>query len=271
MTFTRLVCGIAPDGGGIGAARRAARLAPDGTPLLLVGSVDLEATALAAQPLGGELDVSPLAAVPPAPELEPLEQGVREGLERARRALAELPNVTTKAALGPLSECLEEAAGDEPGVLIALDAPEERRILGILDGNPATWLLHESARPVLVSRGPDEAEGFPRVVVAGVDGSPQSSGAARVAGEIAARAGAELRIVVASGGRGLHREGVGAALAGLPPHTLVEDEHSPVHALTAAGGDLIVVGHRGVHGLRALGSVSERVAHEAPASVLVVR
>jgi nucleotide-binding universal stress UspA family protein len=47
----------------------------------------------------------------------------------------------------------------------------------------------------------------------------------------------------------------------------------PVDALVAAaaGADLLVVGSRGVHGLRALGSVSERVAHEAACSVLVVR
>jgi nucleotide-binding universal stress UspA family protein len=34
--------------------------------------------------------------------------------------------------------------------------------------------------------------------------------------------------------------------------------------------DLIVVGSRGLHGIRALGSVSERVAHRAHCSVLVV-
>jgi nucleotide-binding universal stress UspA family protein len=270
MTFTRLVCGIQADSG-VGAARRAARLAPEGTPLLLLATVDLDAAALAAQPLGGELEVTPMAAFPPAPALEPLEAAVREELERARAALAELPNVSTKVALGQLSLCLQEEAGDEEGVLIALDAPDERRILGILDGNPATWLLHESTRPVLVSRGPEDAEGFPGTVVVGVDGSSQSSGAARVAGEIAARAGAVLRVVVASGGHDLHEEGIRGALAGLPPHEIVEDIRSPVHALTGAGGDLIVVGHRGLHGLRALGSVSERVAHQADVSVLVVR
>ena len=35
--------------------------------------------------------------------------------------------------------------------------------------------------------------------------------------------------------------------------------------------DLLVVGSRGLRGLRALGSVSERVAHQAPCSVLVLR
>jgi nucleotide-binding universal stress UspA family protein len=34
--------------------------------------------------------------------------------------------------------------------------------------------------------------------------------------------------------------------------------------------DLVVVGSRGVHGLRALGSVSERVAHQAHCTALVV-
>jgi nucleotide-binding universal stress UspA family protein len=52
---------------------------------------------------------------------------------------------------------------------------------------------------------------------------------------------------------------------------LVEDERNPVDALADAGADLIVVGSRGLHGVRALGSVSERVAHWARCSVLVVR
>ena len=34
---------------------------------------------------------------------------------------------------------------------------------------------------------------------------------------------------------------------------------------------LVVVGSRGLHGVRALGSVSERVVHEVPCSVLVAR
>jgi nucleotide-binding universal stress UspA family protein len=53
-------------------------------------------------------------------------------------------------------------------------------------------------------------------------------------------------------------------------------EEQPGHAvevLAAASksADLIVVGSRGLHGLKALGSVSERIAHEAHSSVLAVR
>ena len=55
-----------------------------------------------------------------------------------------------------------------------------------------------------------------------------------------------------------------------------ELEEQPGHAvaeLVAASdsADLVVVGSRGLHGLKALGSVSERVANQARSSVLVVR
>jgi nucleotide-binding universal stress UspA family protein len=45
----------------------------------------------------------------------------------------------------------------------------------------------------------------------------------------------------------------------------------PVDALARLDPALLVVGSRGLQGLRSLGSVSERVAHEARCSVLVVR
>jgi nucleotide-binding universal stress UspA family protein len=46
---------------------------------------------------------------------------------------------------------------------------------------------------------------------------------------------------------------------------------APVEVLARLDPDLLVVGSRGLQGLRSLGSVSERVAHEARCSVLVVR
>jgi nucleotide-binding universal stress UspA family protein len=51
------------------------------------------------------------------------------------------------------------------------------------------------------------------------------------------------------------------------------DEQKPLRALVEASGstDHVVVGSRGLHGLAAVGSVSDRVAHEAACSVLVVR
>jgi Universal stress protein family len=269
MRIARVVCGIEPGGHGIGAALRAARLAPEGVPLILVGAADIGAAALA-QPLGGDIDMGPMP-VGPLTSLDDLEDAARADLERAERALAGRAGVASRIEVGPLAAALEEVAGAGNDVLIALDAPVEGRVLGIVDGEPGTWLLHESAQPVLLSRGPEDPGDFPRVVVAGVDGSAPSSVAAEAAGEIAGRCGAELRLVVARGGRGVDRAAVDELRARLPAHELVEDDRKPVHALTDAGGDLIVVGTRGLHGLRALGSVSERVAHGARASVLVAR
>jgi nucleotide-binding universal stress UspA family protein len=51
------------------------------------------------------------------------------------------------------------------------------------------------------------------------------------------------------------------------------DPRPPLEALLAAArdADLVIVGSRGLRGLRALGSVSERLGHRAPCSVLVVK
>jgi nucleotide-binding universal stress UspA family protein len=51
-----------------------------------------------------------------------------------------------------------------------------------------------------------------------------------------------------------------------------ETAKRPASALpAAAGADLVAVGSRGLHGLHAVGSVSERVAHEAPCSTPIAR
>jgi nucleotide-binding universal stress UspA family protein len=56
-----------------------------------------------------------------------------------------------------------------------------------------------------------------------------------------------------------------------PGYELVPGKPVPGLVDRSADHDLLVVGSRGLHGLRALGSVSERVAHRAKCSVLVVR
>jgi nucleotide-binding universal stress UspA family protein len=52
-----------------------------------------------------------------------------------------------------------------------------------------------------------------------------------------------------------------------------ESPDAPIAALVAAAADadLLVLGSRGLRGLKALGSVSERVAHQAHPLVVVVR
>jgi nucleotide-binding universal stress UspA family protein len=74
-------------------------------------------------------------------------------------------------------------------------------------------------------------------------------------------------VLVASRGGGLDIERLRRV-----PELRVADA-APVPALVSASADvdLLVVGSRGLHGLRALGSVSEQVAHKAACSVVVVR
>jgi nucleotide-binding universal stress UspA family protein len=102
----------------------------------------------------------------------------------------------------------------------------------------------------------------------GLTVAPRATAAVEAAGAIAALRGSELRVIIAKGGP---EDGIGPLALGLPAHEVVHDRHNPVHALSDADADLVVVGSRGLHGLRALGSVSERVAHRSHASVLVVR
>jgi nucleotide-binding universal stress UspA family protein len=79
--------------------------------------------------------------------------------------------------------------------------------------------------------------------------------------------GSTVRPLVAEAGKALDLD----RLAGI--QDLDRQPTDPVTALIDASreADLLVVGSRGLHGLKSLGSVSERVAHLASCSVLVVR
>jgi len=101
----------------------------------------------------------------------------------------------------------------------------------------------------------------------GYDGSAASSAALGVALELGARLDAPVVAVRANGAA------PDLQVAGDTPTKVHVDEREPIEALldAATSFDLLILGARGLRGLRALGSVSERVAHRAPTSVLVVR
>jgi nucleotide-binding universal stress UspA family protein len=119
---------------------------------------------------------------------------------------------------------------------------------------------------VLVARPPGDPGSFPRSIVVGFDGSPAAHRALDAAVDIRDRHGSALRVIVAG------------PTCELEPQLLAEmlaerDERDPLEALLAASRetDLLVVGSRGLRGIRALGSLSERLGHQAACSVLVVR
>ena len=144
--------------------------------------------------------------------------------------------------------------------------------MGIVLGSVTTQLLHESPCSVLLARAPRDQR-FPATVTVAADGSAESVHAIQVAAEIARRLEKPLEAIVATGGgASIDLAVVHAALrAAGADAPLREDPDVPVDALTRIETDLLVVGSRGLHGMRSLGSVSERVAHEARCSVLVVR
>jgi nucleotide-binding universal stress UspA family protein len=120
---------------------------------------------------------------------------------------------------------------------------------------------------VLVARQPASLNGFPSSISVGIDGSTSAMHALAVARELGHRLEAPVRVLAATGGKPVDFDG----LRGI--EDLDWDELRPVDALAAASRatDLVVLGSRGLHGMSALGSVSERVAHRAASSVLVVR
>ena len=108
-------------------------------------------------------------------------------------------------------------------------------------------------------------------IVCGVDGSPESAEAVRQADLLMAPGGHMLLVGVADVAVAVHAGFQAPAMADMieteTRGALLDAENS----VASKEADLVIVGSRGLHGLESLGSVSERVAHEAACSVLVVR
>lgn len=262
--FDRIVCGIDGTDEAILAARQAQRMAP-GTPTVLVHVIDV-------------LDAVQHRRDYPA-WIHAMRDTGRLLLGEARRKLEYEggPALQVTVEEGDIAEALRYAAGPGPRTLIAVGSGDEtdRRLRS--SGPPPTGvrlcLRVVEAVPctVLVARRPSQAGRFPRSITVGVDGSGPSIYAYDLAERIAAGTGAELAVTVALGGKGADLRALREAEPPVGISAVTEDK--PVKALLEAGAhsDLIVVGNRGLHGLRGLGSVSNRIVTNCPSSVLVVR
>jgi nucleotide-binding universal stress UspA family protein len=188
-------------------------------------------------------------------------------LRTATEYVALYAAATAKLVRGTaVAKLLEEIEREQP-TLVALGSSAGGRLVGIVEGAVATEMIHRAPCSVLVARAAEA--GFPRRVVVGVDGSVESAAAYAAARYLAERFDANLRALVAWGGKGAHERLVAVITDG--DHD--DCGETAVDALVKASksADLVVVGSRGLHGMRALGSVSERVAHTAHCSALVVR
>jgi nucleotide-binding universal stress UspA family protein len=130
--------------------------------------------------------------------------------------------------------------------LLALGGRHSSRFLGIMLGDTSSELLHDGTCSVLIARPSADGIWQPRRVVAATDGSAPALVALAAAEDIRSRLGVDVEVVSDA----LH-----------PAKELVERSRE---------ADLLVLGSRGLHGVRAIGSVSERAAHHAKCSVLVV-
>jgi len=171
--------------------------------------------------------------------------------------------------------------------LLALGAPANSwpaRFLSVGVGDQA---IGGFSNALLVARPLAQGRRLADRVVVASDGLDTSRAVVDVAGRLAHRHGSDVTLVHALG-RGPVNRGPGGeqestlqsqqqALAAMcAPGTcelLIEPGRAAsaiVSAAAAADASLVVMGSRRLDGLRAMGSVSRRVAHQAPCSVLLV-
>ena len=249
--FSRVVVGVDGTEWGFGALRQTLLLAPElGATVDAVTALDTAAAVWTGFAAGDWFEL--------------LEREAQN--TRAEAAAMIEGRGTARVISGKPVPVLRQARDDADATLLALGGRRSSRLLGILLGDTVTELLHDGRCSVLVARPATDGEWEPRGLVVGMDGSPAALAALRSADEIATRLGASVEVVAAGG------------IAAEPDDTEWakridrRDESNPALALIerSRDADLLVVGSRGLHGLRALGSVSEKVAHQAHCSVLVV-
>jgi nucleotide-binding universal stress UspA family protein len=250
--FSRIVVGVDGSEPGFEAVRQAARLLePDGW-LELFAAVQLaKATHAGAS----------------APRMhEQIERGGQEALHKAEAIVG--GGTRSKLVNGPPTDSLLRELERGRATLVAVGTHGHTRASEIALGGVAGSMLHSAPCSVLIARPQPDESRFPRSLAVGVDGSEQAEAALEVTRMLAERFDAPLRAITALRGKDVDLDRV-KRLA--PDAEALDDK--PVGALLEAAteADLLVVGSRGLHGLGALGSVSERVAHRAASSVLVVR
>lgn len=254
--FSRVLVGVDGSGESLEAARKAALLQDPAGPLTLLSAWEVPPVIGIT---GGE--------IPYSIDAEVVRSSARESLATAREHIAPYAPARSKLVRGSAIARLLEEIEAERDTLVAIGSGGARRLLGIVAGSTATTIIHRAPCSVLVARS--TRDGFPSRIIVGVDGSPESASAHAAARYLAERFDAELQVVVARGGKPVDEDRVNAITGGDHCHCAEAPADAIKHLARTA--DFVVVGSRGLHGLSALGSVSERVAHAVRCPALVVR
>lgn len=207
--------------------------------------------------------------------------------DRADSALREAVAAAGEAGIDAVAEILP---GHDPRQVLLDEASRSDLLVvashggsragGIAIGSTASAAVHRARVPVLVARRPPEGVDFPKRILVATDGSADAERAVELTARIGHRHGARVYILSVDpephgDPKRIAVDAVDlAAELGGKPIVLRESGRADEHILKAAAEEsvsLVAVGSRGLTGLRALGSVSERVAHRARSSVLVAR
>ena len=248
--FDRVLCGVDGSDESTEAVTQANALAPAEAQLTVFGIVDTVHTVGGVAPYGSAYTI--------------YQEGIEKLVERAARSLSgrEPRQIVVD---GPAIPLTRELLDKEGATLVAVGARHANRAWGIVLGSLATDLAHAPRTPVLLARrlGAPSPE-FPRMIAVGYDGSAPARRALAVGEEVGGRLGRPVSVLVV--GDGSIRRPEPAA----PATTVSRVSGDPAAVLANAAADLTIVGSSGRTGVEALGSVSERVAHHAAGSVLVI-
>jgi nucleotide-binding universal stress UspA family protein len=204
----------------------------------------------------------------------------RRALDRARR-LARENGVNSSPELvdtGPVVDVVLDRAREHG--LLALGAPSMSRLAHLLIGGIATVAAHNLPCALLVVRRRSADSRFNERILVASDALSRSDALVDFAADLAQVRQASLILLhVASSESAIparivaQTERVRRTL-GSRSHVRVEPGRAYstiVETAAQEGASLIVLASRRVSGLRALGSVSERVVHGAPCSILALR
>jgi nucleotide-binding universal stress UspA family protein len=251
--FARILVGVDGTSWGYEALRQALTLAP-------AESSDVQAVTV--------LDTAPAihTGIYATHFTDVLTRGADEARSVAETIIDGRAGASARVVRGRPLDVLRRERDEMNATLVALGGRRSSRFLGVMLGDTGTGLVHDAACSALLACPADEGTWQPRRIVVGLDSSSHAQAALRTADEHAARFGGTVELVSATAGESIDRDGAWAE------RVQSWDDVDPVRSLVERSRtvDLVVVGSRGVRGLRAIGSVSERVAHQAHCTALVV-